>query len=84
MKFQLAATWCSPCRMISPIFDGIANEAPDIKICKVNIDEEPELAQKFRVLSIPTLILIKNGEAIYSSVGLNPKSEILKMIGQYK
>ena len=77
------ASWCSPCKMISPIIDEIAHEASDIKICKVNIDEEPELTQKFRITSIPTLTLIKNGKVVDSSVGLKSKAEIMKMIGRY-
>jgi thioredoxin 1 len=77
------ASWCSPCKMISPIIDEIAHEASDIKICKVNIDEEPELTQNFRVMSIPTLTLIKNGKVVGSSVGLKSKAEIMKMIGRY-
>jgi len=76
------ASWCSPCKMISPIIDEIAHEASDIKICKVNIDEEPELTQKFRITSIPTLTLIKNGKVVDSSVGLKSKAEIMIMIGR--
>ena len=77
------ASWCSPCKMISPIIYEITHEASDIKICKVNIDEEPELTQKFRITSIPTLTLIKNGKVVDSSVGLKSKAEIMKMIGRY-
>ncbi|MDD4295459.1 MAG: thioredoxin [Ruminiclostridium sp.] len=77
------ASWCSPCKMISPIIDEIAHEASDIRICKINIDEEPELTQKFRIMSVPTLTLIKNGKVIDSSVGLKSKAEVMKMIGHY-
>ena len=71
------ATWCGPCRMVSPIVDEIANENPDYLVCKINVDEEMELAQNFEVFSIPTLVVFKNGELINKLVGYKPKSEIL-------
>ena len=74
------ASWCGPCKMLSPIVDEIAQEHPEIKVCKVNVDDEPELAQSFRIMSIPTLIVFKGGKAVSSSVGLRPKSEIEAMI----
>ncbi|MEG0570312.1 MAG: thioredoxin [Oscillospiraceae bacterium] len=71
------ASWCNPCRMLSPIVDEIANEqAQNIKVCKVNIDEESELALKFSVMTIPTLLLFKNGKVEKTSIGYKPKSEI--------
>ena len=74
------ADWCGPCRMVSPIIEEIAKENPQYLIGKVNIDKEPELAQKFNVLSIPTLTVIKDGKAISQSAGARPKNEILAML----
>ncbi len=74
------ASWCGPCKMLSPVVDEIADETPDIKVGKVNVDEENELAAKFGISSIPTLVVIKNGKIEASSVGVRPKSEILAMI----
>lgn len=74
------ADWCGPCRMVSPIVDEIAKENPQYLVGKINVDKEPELAQKFRVLSIPTLAVIKNGEVIRQSTGARPKTEILTML----
>ena len=74
------ASWCGPCRMVSPIVDEIAEEHPEIKVCKVNVDEEPELASKFKVMSIPSLFVIKNGEVVANSVGAKPKNQILQML----
>lgn len=74
------ADWCNPCRLVSPIVDEIAEENPQYLIGKINIETEPELAQKFKVLSIPTLAVVKNGEVINRSVGARPKSEILTML----
>lgn len=71
------ADWCGPCQMVSPIVDEIANENPDYLVCKINVDEEMELAQNFEVFSIPTLVVFKNGELINKLVGYKPKSEIL-------
>ena len=74
------AVWCGPCRMLSPIVDEIASERDDIKVCKINVDEESELAAKFGVMSIPSLFVVKNGEIAASSVGAAPKEDILKML----
>ena len=74
------ASWCGPCRMVSPIVDEIAEEREDIKVGKVNVDEESELASKFRVMSIPTLVVMKNGEIVNQSVGARPKAQILAML----
>ncbi|PWM27168.1 MAG: thioredoxin [Oscillospiraceae bacterium] len=74
------ATWCGPCRMVSPIVDEIAEEHSEFKICKVNVDEEPELAQKFGVVSIPTLVVIRDGKVTGQSVGAKPKEDILEML----
>ena len=75
------ASWCGPCRMVSPIVDEIAEESPaGVKVCKVNVDEKPELAQQFQVMSIPTLLVMKDGKPVASSVGARPKQFIVKMI----
>lgn len=74
------APWCAPCRMLSPVVDEIAQESTDFKVCKVNVDEEQELAQRFGVKSIPTLLVFKNGETVKHSVGVQPKSAILEML----
>ncbi len=74
------ANWCGPCRMLSPIVDEIAEETTDVKICKVNVDEEPELSQAFQVMSIPMLAIVKNGKLVNKSVGVKPKAVIKQMI----
>ena len=75
------ASWCGPCRMVSPIVDEIAEESPaGVKVCKVNVDEQPEIAQQFQVMSIPTLLVMKDGKPVASSVGARPKQFIVKMI----
>ena len=74
------ASWCGPCRMVSPIVDEIAAERSDIKVCKINVDEQPELAARFGVMSIPTLVVMKNGEVINQAVGARPKAQILAML----
>ena len=74
------ADWCGPCRMVSPIVDEIAEEHPEYKICKVNVDEEGELAEMFGVMSIPSLFVMKNGEITNSTVGALPKAKILAML----
>ena len=74
------ATWCGPCRMLAPVLDDIAQERPDVKVCKVNIDEEPDLANKFQVFSIPTLVVMKDGKIVNQSVGARPKGQILSML----
>ena len=74
------ASWCGPCRMLSPIVDEIAEERSDIKVCKVNVDDEQELAGRFGVMSIPTLIVMQNGQLKNKSVGVIPKEKILSLI----
>ena len=74
------APWCGPCRMVSPIVDEIAAERGDIKVGKVNVDEERELAGQFGVMSIPTLAVIKGGRVVNQMVGARPKSQILAML----
>lgn len=74
------APWCGPCRMVGPLLEEIAEERPDIKVAKVNVDQEQELARQFRVMSIPTLAVVKNGEVVNLSVGARPKDEILAML----
>lgn len=74
------ATWCGPCRMIAPIIEEIAEENPDIVVGKVNVDDEEALAVQFGIVSIPTLVAIKNGEVTGQLVGVRPKDEILKLV----
>ena len=74
------ASWCGPCRMVSPIVDEIAAERGDIKVGKVNVDEQPELAAQFGVMSIPTLVVMKGGKVVNQMVGARPKSQILAML----
>ena len=74
------APWCGPCRMVSPIVDEIAKERTDIKVGKVNVDEQPELAAQFKVMSIPTLVVLKNGKITNQMVGARPKAQILAML----
>lgn len=74
------ATWCGPCQMVGPIIEEIGNEVTDRKICKVDVDKNPELAGQFRVMSIPTLAVFRNGEMIKREVGARSKSEILEML----
>lgn len=74
------ASWCGPCMMLSPVVDEIAEERTDIKVCKVNVDEEPGLAQAFGLSSIPALFVMEGGKAVNSSVGAVPKSKILEML----
>lgn len=74
------ASWCGPCRMVLPLVDEIAGERDDIKVCKVNVDEQPELAAQYRVMTIPTLMVFKNGEIVNQSSGAKPKKQILSML----
>lgn len=74
------APWCGPCRMVGPILEEIAGERSDIKIGKINVDEQLELASQFRVMSIPTLIVIKDGKIVNQSMGAKPKNAILAML----
>ena len=75
------ATWCGPCKMLSPVVDEIAGEHPEIKVGKVNVDEEQELAARFGVMSIPSLFVMKQGKVANQSVGVQPKQRILDMLG---
>ena len=74
------APWCGPCRMVVPIIDEIAAEHPEYKVVKINVDEAPELASQYRVASIPTLLVMKNGLEVERSVGARPKNQILAML----
>ena len=74
------APWCGPCRMVVPIVEEIAQERSDIKVGKVNVDEQPELAGRFGVMSIPTLVVMKDGKIVNQAMGARPKSAILGML----
>ena len=74
------ADWCGPCRMIGPLVDEIAEENPQFLVGKINIDEEPNLAEQFGVVSIPTLVVMKNGQVLQQSTGARPKAQILGML----
>ena len=74
------ASWCGPCRMIAPVLDEIAQERADIKVGKINVDEQPELAAQFGVMSIPTLVVMKDGKIVEKTVGTRPKAQILAML----
>lgn len=74
------ASWCGPCKMLSPVIDEIADSHPDIKVCKINIDDETELAIRHGVMSVPTLMVVKNGEIVTTAIGARPKREIEAML----
>lgn len=74
------APWCGPCRMVGPIVDAIADERPDVKVCKINVDEEQDLATQFGIMSIPTLMVMQDGKVITQVMGARPKDAILKML----
>ena len=74
------APWCGPCRMVVPIVEEIAKERSDIKVGKINVDEQPELASRFSVMSIPTLVVMKDGKIVSQSAGAKPKQAILAML----
>ena len=74
------APWCGPCRMVVPLVEEIANERDDIKVVKINVDEEQELAAQFKIMTIPTLMVMKNGEIIKQSSGAKPKAQLLAML----
>lgn len=74
------ASWCGPCQMLLPVIEELAGEVTDAKICKVNVDEQPELAAQFNVMSIPTLVVLKNGKVVNTTVGVKPKAAILNML----
>ena len=75
------APWCGPCRMLGPIVESIAEEYPDVKVCKVNVDEEGNLAQQFGVMSNPAVFVLENGKITNQSVGVKPKQQLLEMLG---
>ena len=75
------ATWCGPCRMLSPIVDEVASERTDVKVGKINVDEQGELAMQFRIVSIPTLIVMKDGKVVEQAVGLIPKEKVEALLG---
>lgn len=74
------ASWCGPCQMVGPIVEEVAGEVTDAKICKVDVDDQPELARQFRVMSIPTLMVFKDGQAVKREVGAKSKAELLDML----
>ena len=74
------ASWCAPCRMVVPIIEEIAGERPDIRVGKINVDEQPELASEFSIMSIPTLVVMKNGKIVQQISGARPKNAILEML----
>jgi thioredoxin 1 len=74
------APWCAPCRMVVPIIEEIAGERPDIRVGKINVDEQPELASEFSIMSIPTLVVMKNGKVVQQISGARPKNAILEML----
>lgn len=75
------APWCGPCRMVGPILDEIAEEREDIKICKINVDEETDLASQHQIMSIPTLLIFKEGKIVNKALGARPKEQILDLFG---
>lgn len=74
------ATWCGPCRMIAPVIEEIAQEREDIKVCKINVDDEPELANTFRIMSIPTLVVMEQGQEKIRALGARPKEAVLELL----
>ncbi len=74
------APWCGPCQMLLPVIEELADEVKDAKICKINVDEQPALAERYSVMTIPTLMVFKNGEMAEKSIGVIPKEQILKLI----
>ncbi len=75
------ASWCGPCRMLSPVVDEVAEERTDVKVGKVNVDEQPELAGEFGVMSIPTLLVFEQGKLVRQAVGARPKASVLDLLG---
>ncbi len=76
------ASWCGPCRMMAPVIDAVAEELNDVKVGKINIDEESELASAFKIMSIPTIMLVNRGEVVNGVVGVRPKSDILALLDE--
>ena len=81
---DLWASWCGPCRMLAPVIDEVAEEMPDVKFCKINVDEEPELTKMFKVTSIPTVALVKDNTLVDISVGFVPKDKLVKFISEHR
>ena len=81
---DLWATWCGPCLMLAPVIDEIEKEMPDVKFCKINVDDERELAMQFKIESIPTVAIVKNNTFLDLSVGLVPKEKLVKLINEYR
>ena len=73
-------SWCGPCKMIAPAIEDIAAERPDVKVVKINVDEQPELAAQFRIMSIPTLLVFKEGKVVNQAMGARPKAQILSLL----
>ena len=80
MLVDFWAAWCGPCKMIAPAVEEVAKDHPEIKVCKLNIDDEPQLAKQYGVMSIPTLMVFKNGEVAQTAIGLRPKNEIEELL----
>lgn len=76
------AGWCGPCKMLMPVIEELAEELSDVKVCKVDVDAQPQLAARFNVMSIPTLVVIKDGKTVNSSIGVQSKAAILKLLGK--
>ena len=74
------ASWCGPCKMVSPLLDEIAEERPDVKVCKIDIDQEPELVKQYRIVTVPTLMVLERGKIIEQAKGAWPKDKILEML----
>ena len=74
------ATWCGPCRMLAPILDELAAENPGVRVCKVDVDEQPELAREFGIMTVPTLVVFRGGEAVQRVSGVRPKAALLSLI----
>lgn len=74
------ASWCGPCRALAPILEQVAQERSDVKVCKINVDEEPELANQYQIMSIPTLIVVRDGQILQRASGVRPKGQILAML----
>lgn len=76
------ATWCGPCKMLSPVLEDVAKENPNVKVVKIDVDQEPDLAQEYNVMSIPTLLLFKDGQKVASTMGYMAKAKVLEFINQ--
>lgn len=74
------ASWCGPCQMVGPVVEELADEVADVKFAKVNVDEQPELARQFQVMSIPTMVLLKEGKVVDTTIGAQPKEDIIKFV----